>query len=210
MDAILKVPYNYSDPDHDFDCSEEFVFDGSIESVNQWKQMKNEYQKKMVDTYKKYRPVIDRNIHRMGHNLAINNEGEKEKTNFRQQNVYFADTKAIVRDMDNKEIYIDDLIGFYKSGEMFIIDLQLPEYDKDNEELEPEIKSWIRETSKINNCVEMTDEEKVSGFTKRDLKLEFPGNKTSALLKDTKMVDIVNNHTFAFLVSEIIFLKNRE
>lgn len=209
MEAILKVPYNYSDPDHDFDCSEEFVFDGSIESVNRWKQMKNEYQKKMVDTYKKYRPVIDRNIHRMGHNLAINNEGEKEKTNFRQQNVYFADTKAIVRDIDNKEIYIDDLIGFYKSGEMFIIDLQLPIYEK-NEELEPEIKSWIRETSKINKCVEMTDEEKVSGFTKRDLKLEFPGNKTSALLKDTKMVDIVNNHTFAFLVSEIIFLKNRE
>lgn len=209
MEAILKVPYNYSDPDHDFDCSEEFVFDGSVESVNRWKQMKNEYQKKMVDTYKKYRPVIDRNIHRMGQNLAINNEGEKEKTNFRQQNVYFADTKAIVRDIDNKDIYIDDLIGFYKSGEMFIIDLQLPIYEK-NEELEPEIKSWIRETSKINKCVEMTDEEKVSGFTKRDLKLEFPGNKTSALLKDTKMVDIVNNHTFAFLVSEIIFLKNRE
>lgn len=209
MEAILKVPYNYSDPDHDFDCSDEFVFDGSAESVNQWKQMKYEYQKKMVDTYKKYRPVIDRNIHRMGQNLAINNEGEKEKTNFRQQNVYFADTKAIVRDIDNKEIYIDDLIAFYKSGEMFIIDLQLPIYEK-NEELEPEIKSWIRETSKINKCVEMTDEEKVSGFTKRDLKLEFPGNKTSALLKDTKMVDIVNNHTFAFLVSEIIFLKNRE
>ena len=209
MDAILKVPYNYSDPDHDFDCSEEFVFDGSMESVNRWKQMKNEYQKKMVDTYKKYRPVIDRNIHRMGQNLAINNEGEKEKTNFRQQNVYFADTKVIVRDIDNKEIYIDDLIDFYKNGEMFIIDLQLPIYEK-NEELEPEIKSWIRETTKINNCVEMTDEEKVSGFTKRDLKLEFPGNKTSALLKDTKMVDIVNNHTFAFLVSEIIFLKNRE
>lgn len=209
MDAILKVPYNYSDPDHDFDCSEEFVFDGSMESVNRWKQMKNEYQKKMVDTYKKYRPVIDRNIHRMGQNLAINNEGDKEKTNFRQQNVYFADTKAIVRDIDNKEIYIDDLIDFYKNGEMFIIDLQLPIYEK-NEELEPEIKSWIRETTKINNCVEMTDDEKVSGFTKRDLKLEFPGNKTSALLKDTKMVDIVNNHTFAFLVSEIIFLKNRE
>ena len=169
MEAVLKVPYNYSDPDHDFDCSEEFVFDGSVESVNRWKQMKNEYQKKMVDTYKKYRPVIDRNIHRMGHNLAINNEGDKEKTNFRQQNVYFADTKAIVRDIDNKEIYIDDLIAFYKSGEMFIIDLQLPIYEK-NEELEPEIKSWIRETTKINNCVEMTDEEKVSGFTKRDLK----------------------------------------
>ena len=209
MEAILKVPYNYSDPDHDFDCSKEFVFDGTEESVIQWKQMKKEYEKKMVSVYKKYKPVIDRNIHRMGRNLAISNEGEKEKTNYKQQNVYFTDTKAIVRDMDNKEIFIEDLINYYKNGEMFIIDLQLPVFEK-NEELEPEIKSWIRETSKINNCVEMTDEEKVSGFTKRDLKLEFPGNKSSALLKDTKMIDIVNNHTFAFLVDEIIFLKNRE
>lgn len=209
MDAILKVPYNYSDPEHDFDCSEEFVFDGSVESVQRWKQMKNEYQMKMVSTYKKYRPVIDRNMHRIGQNLAINNEGEKEKTRYKQQNVYFADTNAIVRDMDNREIFIEDLIDYYKSGEMFIIDLQLPIYEK-NEELEPEIKGWIRETTKINNCVEMTDEEKIAGFTKRDLKLEFPGNKSSALLKDTKMIDVVNNHTFAFLVDEIIFLKNRD
>ena len=209
MEAILKVPYNYSDPDHDFDCSKEFVFDGTEESVIQWKKMKQDYEKKMVSVYKKYKPVIDRNIHRMGQNLAINNEGEKEKTNYKQQNVYFTDTKAIVRDMDNKEIYIEDLINYYKNGEMFIIDLQLPIFEK-NEELEPEIKGWIRETSKINNCAEMTDEEKITGFTKRDLKLEFPGNKSSALLKDTKMIDIVNNHTFAFLVDEIIFLKNRE
>ena len=47
MEAILKVPYNYSDPDHDFDCSEEFVFDGSMESVQRWKQMKQEYEKKI-------------------------------------------------------------------------------------------------------------------------------------------------------------------
>ncbi len=209
MEAILKVPYNYSDPDHDFDCSEEFVFDGTEESVMKWKQMKQEYEKKMVSVYKKYKPIINRNIHKLGTNLAINNEGEKEKTNYKQQKVYFTDTKAIVRDIDNKEIFIEDLINFYKSGEMFIIDIQLPIYEK-NEELEPEIKGWIRETSKINNCVEMTDEEKITGFTKRDLKLEFPGNKTSALLKDTKMIDIVNNHTFAFLVDEIIFLKNRD
>ncbi len=207
MEAILKVPYNYSDPDHDFDCSDEFVFDGSMESVQKWKKMKQDYEKKMVTVYKTYKPVIDRNIHRMGQNLAINNEGEKEKTNFKQQNVYFADTKAIVRDMENKEIFIDDLISYYKNGDMFIIDLQLPIYEK-NEELETEIKTWIRETTKINNCVEMTDEEKLAGFTKRDLKLEFPGNKRSALLKDTKMIDVVNNHTFAFLVDEIIFLKN--
>ena len=32
---------------------------------------------------------------------------------------------------------------------MFIVDLQLPLYDKDDD-LEPEIKAWIRETIKIN------------------------------------------------------------
>lgn len=209
MDAILKVPYNYSDPDHDFDCSDEFVFDGSAESVDRWQKMKQEYEQKMVNVYKKYRPVIDRNIHRLGQNLAINNEGEKERTNFKQQGVYFTETKANVRDMNNKEIFIEDLINYYKSGEMFIVDLQLPVYEK-NEELEPEIKAWKRETSRINAYPDMTDEERLAGYTKRDLKLEFPGNKSSALLKDTKMIDIVNNHTFAFLVNEIIFLKNRD
>lgn len=209
MDAILKVPYNYSDPDHDFDCSDEFVFDGSTESVNRWQKMKQEYEQKMVKVYKTYRPIIDRNIHRLGQNIAINNEGEKERTNFKQQGVYFTETKAIVRDMDNREIFIEDLINYYKSGEIFIIDLQLPVYEK-NEELEPEIKAWKRETTKINACVDLDDEDRLRGYTKRDLKLEFPGNKSSALLKDTKMIDIVNNHTFAFLVNEIIFLKNRD
>lgn len=207
MDAILKVPYSYSDPQHDFDCSEEFIFDGSTESVQRWKQMKQEYEKKMVGVYKKYKPIIDRNIHRLGRNIAYNNEGEKEKTNYKHQGVYFADTKAVVRDMDNKEIFIEDLISYYKNGDVFIIDLQLPIFEQ-NEELEPEVKAWKRETTRINACEEMTDEERLAGFTKRDLKLEFPGNKTSALLKDTKMIDIVNNHTFAFLVNEIIFLKN--
>lgn len=209
MDAILKVPYNYSDPDHDFDCSDEFVFDGSVESVERWKRMKQEYEQKMVKVYKTYRPMIDRNIRRLGQNIAINNEGEKERTNFKHQGVYFTDTKAIVRDMDNKEIFIEDLINYYKSGDIFIIDLQLPVYEK-NEELEPEIKAWKRETAKINACADLSDEERLVGYTKRDLKLEFPGNKNSALLKDTKMIDIVNNHTFAFLVNEIIFLKNRD
>ena len=78
-------------------------------------------------------------------------------------------------------------------------------YEK-NEELEPEIKAWKRETRKINLAPDLTDEQRVAGYTKRDLKLKFKDSASSALLKNTKMVDIVNNHTFAFLVEEIIFL----
>lgn len=206
MEAVLKVPYNYSDPAHDFDASEEIILDGSEESKQKWEKSKMEYEKKSIKVYQTYKPIIDRNIHRLGQNLAINNEGVKEKTDFKQQGVYFSETKAVVRNMDNKEIDIDELIGYYKNKEMFIIDLQLPIYDQ-NEELEPEIKAWIRETNKINKARNLTDDERIAGYTKRDLKLEFPGSKSSALLKDTKMIDIVNNHTFAFLVDEIIFLK---
>lgn len=194
MEATLLIPYTYSDPDHDFD------FDREV-------SMK-EYNDKMVSTYRKYRPIIDRNIHRLGTNLAINNEGEKEKNNYRQQNTYFSETKAKICDMDNREISIDQLIEYYQSGEMFIIDLQLPVYDQ-NEELEPEINSWIIETMKINKSPQLTDEEKVAGYTKRDMKLKFKDSNSSALLRNTKLVDVVNNHTFAFLVEQIIFLTNR-
>jgi len=194
MEATLLIPYSYSDPDHDFDYDREVSM--------------KEYNEQMVSTYRKYRPVIDRNIHRLGQNLAINNEGEKERNRFRQQNTYFSETKAKICDMENHEIGIDQLIEYYQSGEMFIIDLQLPIYDQ-NEELEPEVNSWIIETMKLNNTVELTDEERLAGYTKRDMKLKFKDSNSSALLRNTKMVDVVNNHTFAFLVEQIIFLTNR-
>lgn len=194
MNAILKVPYNYSDPSCDFDYGRKITM--------------GEYNKEMISTYRKYKPVIDRNIHKLGQNLAINDEGPKENNRYKQQNTYIAETKADVRNWENREITIDELIGYYQSGEMFVIDLQLPVYDKD-EELEPEVKAWMKETIKINSASELTDEERVAGYTKRDLKLEFPGNSSSAVLRNTKLIDVVNNHTFAFLVEQIIFITNR-
>ena len=208
MEGTLLVPYSYSDPDHDFDNSREIVLDGSMESQIQWQKSKEEYEKNLVDTFRKYNPIISRNTWRICKNMAINNEGDKERTNFKQQGVYMSETLAIIRDMNNREITIDELIGYYKSSEMFIIDLQLPIYDQ-NEELEPEIKAWIRETYKINHAANLTDEQRVAGYTKRDLKLKFKDSTSSALLRNTKMVDIVNNHTFAFLVEQIIFLQDR-
>ena len=194
MDAILKVPYSYSDPACDFDYERKISAE--------------EYRKEMVGTYRKYKPIRDRNIHRLGSNLAINDEGEKEKNTYKQQNVYMTDTKAVVRDMNNRAITIDQLIDYYKSGEMFVIDLQLPVYEQ-NEELEPEIKAWMRETMKINNSADLTDEERVTGYTKRDLKLVFDGSNSSAILRNAKLIDVVNNHTFAFLVERIIFVKGK-
>ena len=82
----------------------------------------------------------------------------------------------------------------------------MPIYDQ-NEELEPEVKAWKRETNRINREV-YDAADRLRGFSKRDFRLEFPDSKSSALLKDTKMVDIVNNHTFMFLVDQIIFSKN--
>lgn len=201
MEATLLVPYSYSDPEHDFDCGDEII---AIQK-EKWKKSMDEYNRKMVDTYQKYKPMINRNMGRIGQNIAINNEGEKENNTYKQQNVYMTETLAFVRNMYNKDIDIDTLIDYYKTGEMFIIDLQLPVYEK-NDELESEIKAWKRETMKINMAPDLTDEQRIMGYTKRDLKLQFKDSKSSALLKNAKLVDIVNNHTFAFLVEEIIFL----
>lgn len=206
METILKIPYNYSDPAHDFDASDELVYDGSPESIREWNKMKSDHEKLLLATYRKYKPIIDRNIHRFGHNMAINNEGLKEHTNYKQVKTYITETKAFIRDMNNREISIDTLLEYYKSQEPFIIDIQMPVYEK-NEELEPEVKAWKRETNNINLNV-LDPEDKLRGFSKRDFRIEFPNCTSAALLKDTKMIDIVNNHTFMFLVDQIIFLKN--
>ena len=162
MDAILKVPYNYSDPAHDFDCGEE------INELQQqkWQQSMMVYNKLMIDNYKKYDTIINRNIHRLGQNMAINNEGAKEEVNIKQQNVYFTETKAIIRDMYNQEISIDTLIGYHKTKEPFIIDIQLPVYEH-NDELEPEVKAWKRETIRINK------------------EIDDPGMRLAVLVKET-------------------------
>ena len=107
--------------------------------------------------------------------------------------------------MNNQEISIDELLEYHTTQEPFIIDIQLPIYEK-NEDLEPEVKAWIRETIRINREIDEA-EDRLRGFSKRDFRIEFPNSKSSALLKDTKMVDIVNNHTFMFLVDRIIFSK---
>lgn len=208
MEAILKVPYSYSDPQHDFDVTREIYLDGSIESQREWEKSKQEFEKKVVSHYRKYNPIITRNINKLGRNMAVNDE-VKEQNNFKKQETYMTDTKAIVCDMNNKDMSIDTLLEYYQSGEMFIIDLRLPVYDQ-NEELEPEMKAWIRETIQINNAPNLTDEERLVGYTKRDFRLEFPNCNSLAVLQNTKLVDIVNNHTFAFLVEKIIFVKNNE
>ena len=51
MEATLLIPYSYSDPDHDFDYDREVSM--------------KVYNEQMLSTYTKYRPVIDRNIHRI-------------------------------------------------------------------------------------------------------------------------------------------------
>ena len=169
METILKVPYNYSDPNHDYDASDEIIMDQSnIASVIAWEKSKKEHEQKLVEAYKKYKPMIDRNINRLGCNIAINNEGPKEKTNFKQQQTYFTETKAIIRNMNNQEISIDELLEYHTTQEPFIIDIQLPIYEK-NEDLEPEVKAWIRETIRINREIDEA-EDRLRGFSKRDFR----------------------------------------
>ena len=45
-------------------------------------------------------------------------------------------------------VFIDTLLDYYRSGEMFILDLQLPVYEQ-NEELEPEIKPGLEKHCKL-------------------------------------------------------------
>lgn len=195
MEGMLKIPYTYLDPNCDFDYKRDIS--------------SKEYVTALVNNYKKYSPIISRNVANYDNFIYLNhNNGViREKSNVRKADSDFFDsTMVIIRDMNNTIIPIDPLIRYYQTGEMCILNLQLPTYNQ-NDVLESEIRSWLSETARINRYEGLTDEERLRGYTPRDLRIEFKGNKSVAVLKNTKLIDIVNNHTFAFLIDRIFFIK---
>lgn len=184
MECFFDINYSYGDPNKEFDCGR--------------KVSREEYVRTMVSTYNKYKPVIDRNIHRFGYNMAINNEGPKEKNEYRKQAEFTQKTKAVVRDVSGNDMFLFDFQRLASSGEMFLAVVVLPQYAQD-EIAEGEVKSWMRETSKIN-VADLSDEDRLRGYTPRNFVLTTTDGATRILLRNAKIVRVLNKNSFVVLV----------
>lgn len=191
----LMVPYNYGDAIEDY-------------NYNGRDFTKEEYAKMVVDSYKKYKGGIIETLNQrgIGHNLALNNL-KKENVRFKATANYFVGTKINLYDLNNQEPSIDILIHYYQTGEPFILMINMYHLgDMELADLESDIKNWGRESRKIMNSKKFTEAEKITGLSKKDLKLKFDDAKSCAILKNCKMIEYINNRKFAFLVERIIFI----
>lgn len=195
MIGTLYVPYSYGDPNDGFVTNKEYT--------------KEQYAKLMIDTYKKYKDGIDEGMVRdFTHNLARNYH-EKEKTNYKQQDYYYDKVKCTVNNMGNQSMSIDELIHYYQTGEPFICIISVFDL-KDNPDLESDMKNWMNECMKINRSPLLTPEEKITGLSKKSLKVKFDKSNSSAILRNCKMVDAYAKTKYAFLVEEIVFVTESE
>lgn len=196
MDITLFVPYAYASPETDF-------------KYNGKEITAEEYSKRLVSTYEKYKRGIDE-VHyenALGTNIA-NRGYRKEHVEIKQLSFYYEEMKAVLRFPRGREATIDELIDYYQTGEPFIAVINMPYLGNEKHaDVESEIKSWAKECVKVNSLTDISDEEKITYLSKKDLKIKFDNAKSTAILKDCKMITYINNRTFEFLVGEIVFVK---
>ncbi len=196
MDITLSVPYSFGDPKDGFQYSGREIG-------------RDEYAKMMVSAYDKYKTGTDDVIYnnRLGTNIAKSNV-RKEFVKVKPLKYYFQDMPAKLFGPKKREMTIDELIHYYQTGEPFVVVINMFRLgDKENCDIESEIKSWARECVKVNSCTKFSTEEKLTYLSKKDLKVKFNEAKSNAVLKDCKMIEYINNRTFAFLVDEIVFIR---
>lgn len=197
MRAVLYVPYSNGD------ARNGFKYDRQISQ--------KEYATAMVDYYNQHKDGIDSVFQSkgLGRNIAVN-PFRKEKVKYNQQTFYYQPVEAKVFDIDGKDEKIDELIQFYKTGEQFIIIITLLNLSSADEsgELESDVKAWTSESIKINRTNRMSEDEKIKSLSKKSLKLKFKDSKSSAILKNCKMVEVYSRNKFALLVESIDFVQD--
>ncbi len=196
MRAVLYVPYSNGDARNGFKYDKEIS--------------QKEYANAMVEYYNQHKDGIDSVFMSkgLGRNIAVN-PFRKEKVKYNQQTFYYQPVEAKVFDIDGKDEKIDELIQFYKTGEQFIVIIALLNLSSADEsgELESDIKAWTRESVKINRTNKMTEDEKIKSLSKKSLKLKFKDSKSSAILKNCKMIEVYSRNKFALLVESIDFVQ---
>ena len=196
MRAVLYVPYSNGDARNGFKYDKEIS--------------QKEYANAMVEYYNQHKDGIDSVFMSkgLGRNIAVN-PFRKERVKYNQQTFYYQPVEAKVFDIDGKDEKIDELIQFYKTGEQFIVIIALLNLSSADEsgELESDIKAWTRESVKINRTNKMTEDEKIKSLSKKSLKLKFKDSKSSAILKNCKMIEVYSRNKFALLVESIDFVQ---
>lgn len=193
MVATLFVPYSNGD------CINGFQYErGTI--------TQKEYVRIMETEYDKYRDSIDETVRTsFSKNMSIN-PFQKQNNKYKQQTFYYNECRCNVLDIKGINCEIDELIRYYQTKEEFIIILDVKNLTS-NPDVESDLKQWVSDSNKINNSYRLTEEEKIFNLPKKDFKLKFTNEGSTAILKECKLLEYQGFGKFAILVKNIIFIR---
>lgn len=193
MNATLFVPYSNGD------CINGFKYEkGNID--------KKEYVHIMETEYDKYRDSIDATVRSsFSRNMSIN-PFQKQNNKYKAQTYYFNECSCKVYNIKNEDCHIDELIHYFQTKDEFVIILEIKNLTS-NPDVESDLKQWINDSNKINNSYRLSEEEKIFNLPKKDFKLKFDKEKSTAILKDCKLFEYQGYSVFAILVKNIVFVR---
>lgn len=193
MIATLFVPYSNGD------CVNGFQYEKGTIS-------KQEYVRIMETEYEKYRDAIDETVRTsFSRNMSIN-PFQKQNNKYKQQTFYYNECNCNVLNIKGDNCVIDELITYYQTKDEFIIILDIKNLTS-NPDVESDLKQWVRDSNKINHSGRLTDEEKIFNLPKKDFKLKFTKEGSTAILKECKLLEYQGFGKFAILVKNIIFIR---
>lgn len=192
---ILAIPYNYADPDTGF------LYKGTIDT--------QEYVRNMVQSYNKYmgkiQPIQDNWEAVYGTNIARYNN-QKERNTYKQQQTFYEETRVNLLTEDRQEMTIDALIKHFQDKKPFILVMNLYQLGSDEHvDLLADMMRWAQECRKLTQS-NMNTYEILRVASKKNLRLRFEDAKSTALLENARMMKVLNNRTFSFLVERITFV----
>lgn len=197
MKAVISIPSAYGDAQLDFKSKR-----GEITDAQFTKEFREDYEKHKFG-------IMDMMHTRFRKNMSKNNY-EKENPNISQLKYHYNNIDCNILDTNRSHSKIDDLIHYYQSGEQFAIILQLFNI-QDNTDVDDDMTRWYKDAKKIMNAPSsrLTEAERVANIPKRDLKLDFPQSKSSAILKNCKIIMKNKPNEYVLIVEKITFVVNR-
>ena len=193
MIATLFVPYSNGD------CINGFQYErGTIE--------KQEYVRIMETEYNKYRDSIDETVRTsFSRNMSIN-PFQKQNNKYKQQTYYYNECNCNVFNIKGENCEIDELIHYFQTKDEFVIILDIKNITS-NPDVESDLKQWVRDSNKINNSYKLSEEEKLFNLPKKDFKLKFTKEGSTAVLSECKLIEYQGFGRFAIIVKTIVFIK---
>lgn len=202
MRATLYLPYAIGDPVKGFKYDDpNFTTQKYIQIMTaDYNKYKDSVNNIVSNNYDRRRDVFNRGLV-----FASNNKIKRE---YIKQEYQYNSCGCIIRGMKGEDLKIDDLIRFYKTGEQFILNMKLLNVSK-NPDLETEIKMWLKESNHINFSDMLSEEEKIFNLPKKDIKVTFTDAKSTAILKECKILEYYTASEYAILVKNIIFIVDK-